>query len=291
MNIKADFLHELSRFSLIIRKKVTSNYSGARKSIAYGQGLTLKDHRNYVSGDDIRLLNWKMYGRLDKLYIKQFEEERTLSFRIIIDNSTSMDFGEKIKKFEYGSMIGLGFIYFALRDNDKFELSTFSNQLESVKPNRGVSQLASIIDRLNNVKLGGESKFEDNMLRYSKFIKSRSLIVVVSDFLFDLKEIENGLLRFGKDHELFVVQVLDREEKDLSLEGDVKLYDSESNTELRTFISRRLKEKYMQKLNNHSSAIHDICESVGATFRQVTTDDPIFDSFYNILKDKTHRIH
>jgi uncharacterized protein (DUF58 family) len=281
--IDTEFLNQLKRFSLIIRKRVTSTYKGARRSIAMGRGLQIKDYRNYVSGDDIRLLDWKVFARTNKLYIKQYEEDRTLSVHIIIDKSSSMDFGKHKTKYEYGSMLGLGFAYLALKENDKFEFSTFSNELDFVKPKRGMSQLASIVDRLNNLKIKGESRFEEAMQRYKKHLKGRCLVLVLSDFLFDEEEIKNGLLRLGK-HEVKVVQVLDREEKDMNMYGDVKLFDSETNQILRTFMSRRLRQKYIQKLNDHSSKIHDLCTKMGAGFCQVTSDDDLFDSFYKILR-------
>ena len=250
--------------------------------LATGRGLQIKDHRDYVSGDDIRLLDWKIFGRTNKLYVKQFEEDRTLTVHIIIDSSASMNFGSTITKYEYGAQLGTGFTYLALKENDKFEFSKFSSELETLRPRRGVSQLASIIDNLNKIDVKGESKFEASMQKYKTHLKGRCLVVIFSDFLFDPEEIKSGLMRLGK-HEIKVVQVLDREEKDLKLEGDVQLFDSESNVILKTYLSRRLKQKYMQKLNSHSSNIHDICVKLGAGFYQVTTDDQLFDSFYNIL--------
>lgn len=285
MAVNTDFLKQLNKFSLIIRKRVTSNYSGGRRSIAFGQGLTLKDYRNYVAGDDIRLIDWKILARTDKLYVKQFEEDRTLTVYIIIDASSSMSFGKPQNKYDYGSMIGAGFAYLAMKENDKFQFSTFSDELNTLRPKRGMSQMVSVIENINKINVKGVSNFEDAMIKLRKSIKGRSLIILVSDFLFDVGEIEKGLLRLGKQ-EIKVVQVLDKAEKELKLEGDVKLYDSETNEVLKTFMSRRLREKYQQKLDEHSSKIHDICLGVQASFNQITTDVPMFDAFFEVLKEK-----
>ena len=281
--IDTDFLTQLKRFSLIVRKRVTSNYKGARRSIAMGRGLQIKDYRDYVMGDDIRLLDWKIFARTNKLYIRQYEEDRTLSVHIIIDKSASMNFGKNKTKYEYGAMLGTGFAYLALKENDKFEFSTFATDLDTLKPKRGISQMVSIVDKLNHIDVKGESRFEEAMQRYKKHLKGRCLVVVISDFLFNVDEIRQGLMRLGK-HEIKVVQVLDREEKELKMYGDVKLYDSETRQMLKTFISRRLRQKYVQKLNDHSSSIHDTCIKMCAGFCQVTTDDEIFDSFFKILR-------
>ena len=280
--IDTSFLNQLKRFSLIVRKRVTSNYKGARRSIAMGRGLQIKDYRDYVMGDDIRLLDWKIFARTNKLYTRQYEEDRTLSVHIVIDKSSSMNFGKQTTKYEYGAMLGTGFAYLALKENDKFEFSTFSDQLDTLKARKGASQLASIVSRLNDLNIKGHSNFEESMQFYKKHLKGRCLVVVISDFLFNIDEIREGLMRLGK-HEIKVVQVLDREEKDMKMYGDVKLFDSETNQMLKTFMSRRLRQKYLQKLNDHSSKIHDLCIKLGAGFYQITTDDPIFDSFYNVL--------
>ncbi len=283
MAIDTKFLHLLNRFSLIIRKRVTSNYSGSRRSIAFGHGLTIKDYRDYVRGDDLRLLDWKIMARTNKLYIRQYEEDRTLTVHIILDYSASMNFGDKMTKFDYGAMIGSGFAYLTLMDNDKFAFNTFSSDMNTIKPRRGISQLASVIDKINALEVKGISRFDESMAKYRKNVKGRSLIIVISDFLFDIEEIKTGLLRLGK-HQMNVIQVLDRAEKELKMEGDLKLYDSESKQVLRTFVSKRMQEKYQQQLNNHSAAINDICTTMNAKFNQVTTDEEIFDVFYKILR-------
>ena len=116
--IKTDFLHELDRFSLVVHKRVTSNYAGPRRSIAFGRGVVFKDHRIYAPGDDYRAIDWKVFARTDDLYIKTYEEERNLVVHIIVDFSSSMNFGKPITKFDYASMIGVGFAYLAMKDND-----------------------------------------------------------------------------------------------------------------------------------------------------------------------------
>lgn len=283
MTIDTEFLDQLGRFSLIIRKRITSSYAGGRRSTATGRGLTIQDYRPYVKGDDTRLIDWKVFARTDEFFVKQFEEEKTLTAHIILDRSKSMDFGKPFTKFEYGSMLGLGFAYLAMKDNDKFEFSTFSEDLNPFKPKKGMSQLASTVEILKRLHVRGDSKFEDCMQKYKKLLHSRALVVVISDFLYDLDEIKRGLLRLGTN-ELKVIQVLDREEVDLKIEGDVNLHDSETEKTVRTYISRRLREKYQHKLNEHAEGIHDICTKLNADFYQVVPDQPIFDSFYKVLK-------
>src|SRR3972149_8491344 len=128
--ISTDFFEQLDRFHLVIKKRVTSSYMGPRKSVATGRGLMFKEHRIYSPGDDIRLIDWKVFARTDDLYIKTFEEERNLTVHIIMDASASMGFGKPVSKFDYAAMLGVGFAYLAMRDNEKFQFSTFSEGLD-----------------------------------------------------------------------------------------------------------------------------------------------------------------
>jgi uncharacterized protein (DUF58 family) len=280
--IDTKFLGQLARFNIIIKKRVTSSFTGAQKSFVLGTGTELRDKRKYESGDDIRLIDWNVYARTDKLHIKRFEEEKNLTTHIIVDYSKSMDFGKKYTKFHYGSMLGIGFAYIAMRNNDRFEFSTFSNDLNPVKAKRGMKHLAHIVDYLNKLKTKGSSDFSDMMKIYLKNIKSKSMVVIVSDFLFDINEIQDGITRF-KNHEIKVIQVLDKEEKDLDIEGDFKLVDSETNNVMKTYVSKRERQEYLEELNEHSAKIQNIVESVGGKFYTTTTHENIFNVFYNIL--------
>ena len=281
--INTDFLNELDRFHLVINKRVTSNYMGPRRSIAAGRGLTFKDHRVYAPGDDIRLIDWKVFARTDDLHIKTFEEERNLTVHIIMDSSASMGFGKPMSKFDYAAMLGVGFGYLAMRDNEKFQFSTFSEKFDVFQPRRGMSQLASMVHHLNNTKTEGNSKLLDSMLQYKRLIGSRSMLVLVSDFLIGSEEIIESLYTIG-DHEIKIVQVLDPIEKTLNYQGDFKLIDSETKSMLRTYISPRLRVQHQQMLDSHCAKIEETCNRLGMHFYQITTNTPIFDAFYKVLE-------
>jgi hypothetical protein len=140
-----------------------------------------------------------------------------------------------------------------------------------------------MIDHLNSIKPKGHSNFKDSIMQYKRLIGSRSLLVLISDFLVDSKEILESLYLLG-DQEIKVIQVLDRVEKNLSMGGDYKLTDSETKNKLRTFISPRMRVKYQNQLNAHCSKIEDMCNQLGIEYQLVTTNTPIFDAFYKILE-------
>jgi len=281
--IDTSFLDQLTRFNLVVNKRVTSNLAGPRKSIAAGRGSTFKDFRIYAPGDDIRLIDWRVYARTDNLYIRVKEEERNLTVHIIIDGSASMGFGKPVSKFDYASMIGVGFAYLALRDNEKFQFSTFADQLEIFQPRRGMSHLAAMVQHLNSIKPKGYSKLIDTVRQYKKVIGSKSMLVIASDFLVNIEEIREAFYLLG-DHDIKIIQVFDRTEKELKFEGDMKLIDSETKGMLRTFVSPRMRMEYQQQLDAHCAKIEEVCNKIGIEYHLAITDTPIFDTFYKILE-------
>src|SRR3989338_1787751 len=281
--IDTSFLDQLQRFNLVVRKRVTSNIMGPRKSMAGGHGLTFKDYRIYAPGDDIRLIDWRVFARTDNYFIKVHEEERNLTVHIITDSSASMGFGKPISKFDYASMIGVGFAYLAMRDNERFQFSTFAEQLEMFQPRRGMSHLAAMVQHLNSIKPKGNSKLLDTIKQYKKVIGSRSMLVIASDFLVNIDEIRESFYLLG-DHEIKIIQVLDRVEKELKMEGDMKLIDSETKGLLRTFISPRMRMEYQQQLDAHCAKIEEVCNKLGIDYNLAITDTSIFDTFYKIVQ-------
>lgn len=281
--IDTSFLRQLDRFDIILKKRVLSKYSGSRESRFVGGGLVFKDYKDYVAGDDFRAIDWKVFARTDELFIRRFEEEKNMRVHVIIDSSASMNFGAEIKKFEYASMVALGFCYMALKNNNSFEVSTFSDDLNVFRPQKGMSKLISIVDILNKKSLKGKSKFTESLEKYKDLIKTKSVVVIISDFLFDPAELRQTLYRFKKS-DIILVQVLDVTEKDIRLDGDNILVDSESNETLRTFISNRFKQNYAEKLQEHIDAVKDIAEGYDMRFISTTTDTPVFDVFYEVLR-------
>ncbi len=280
--ITADFLHQLERFSLIINKRITSNYVGERFSHSTGRGLIFKDHTIYAPGEDFRSIDWRVYGRTDKLYVKRYEEERNLVVHVILDFSASMGFGTLMTKSEYACMLGVGFAYLAMKNNERFVLSTFSDSLEFYKPKKGRAQLASMVDFLNNKKPKGLSKLEQSLGGYKKLINSKSYVVIISDFLYPIEDIKRTLFLF-KNHKVVLIQVLDKIEKSLDLEGDFKLKDLETNEVLRTFINPFARKQYAGMLEEHNAKIKDACSQAGAQFYSSNTGQNVFDVFYDVL--------
>ncbi|MCS4541019.1 MAG: DUF58 domain-containing protein [Euryarchaeota archaeon] len=284
--IDIDFCKELDRFSFMVKKRVISIYAGARVSIKEGKGIDTVDYREYFPGDDIKSIAWKVYSRTEKLYIRRFEEEKNLTTHILVDCSKSMEFGE-IKKFDYAAMIGAGFAYLVTNENERFALSTYSDELKDImQPRRGKRHFLDAVELLNSTSLEGKTRLNVCADQYSKIIRSRSLVIIISDFLEPLSSLDTGIYKIARgSHDLVLIQVLDPKEKNLEgVEGDTKLYDSETSEMRRTYISPAFKANYKKILDEHAGAIKKVCDDVGADFYSITSDTPIFDAFLEIIE-------
>lgn len=280
--IETSFLSQLKRFQLVISKKVTSSFHGGRKSSNVGQGLIVNDFRPYVAGDDYRAIDWKIYARSDEFFIKRYEEERNLTTHVILDVSKSMDYGTKTTKFEYASMLSLGLAYLSSRNNEKFNLSMISDKTDLMREKRSSNQILTMLNYLNKVKCKGVIDFHRELKKYKKSIKSKSLVIIISDFLFDLDQIRNTLYLF-KNHELKVIQVLDKSETNFNVYGSLVLEDAETGKKLETYISERKRQEYREELYNHIMKVEEETLSVGGKFFLFSTEQPIFDAFYKIV--------
>jgi uncharacterized protein (DUF58 family) len=282
MAIDLSFLRQLDKFDLVLKKRVISHYAGSRQSKNYGTGIVFYDYKDYVPGDDYRAIDWKVYARTNDFYVRRYEEERNMRIHAVIDASASMHFGTKVTKFEYASMMAIGFSYMALRNNESFEVSTFAEDLEVYKAKKGMSKLMSTVDTLNKVVPKGHSKFKESLEKYKAAIKTKSIVVMISDFLFDPEELKNTLFRY-KRSEVIVIQVLDPSERELALQGEILLTDSETGSKIKTFISNRLIENYSERLLEHIYALKKICDTFNVKFLSVSTETPVFDAFYALL--------
>ncbi|MBE0523186.1 MAG: DUF58 domain-containing protein [Methanosarcinales archaeon] len=281
--ISTDFLRELDRFTFSARKRVSNQYTGARRSTKIGRGTDAYGFREYEKGDDFKTIDWRVYARSEKLYVRQFEEYRDMTTHILLDVSGSMEYpSEGTKKYDYAAMLAIGYSYLVMKENEKFAISTFSDELNVSRPGRGRINLMSAIDLLNTKNPGGRTGFWNSIDHYSRLIKSKSRVIIISDFLVPLDDIRLALFRMGR-HDLIVIQVLDPSEIELSTLGAVKLHDLETSEQLFTDINNFLVSEHKEEFESHISAIKTECNRLDADFFSFSTDLPIFEAIYRTI--------
>lgn len=286
--IDPGFLEELDRFDAAIDRHVNSLFQGEQQTRIQGEGLTFSDYRNYVPGDDTRLIDWKVFGRTDELYVKQFEEERNLTVHVLLDASESMAFGSE-SKFEYAAKIGLGFCYLTASENNDFRFSVFSDEPRRLDGGSStVGELLRVIDRVNETTPTGDASFETALSAYADQIKSRSIVLILSDYLEPPGEITEGVNALA-ENELIMTHVIAPEETDPPVTGETIFEGVESPAELRTYFGGRARSQYESRLQEHINQIESIAEDFHARFVGVNSGDEFFESFTNTWFDAPGR--
>lgn len=274
-----EFFRDLERFYLLTKKRVSTTYSGGRKSLRFGRGISPVGYREYRRGDDFKLVDWKVYARTEKLYIREHEEERSLLVQFLLDASGSMAYDGK---FSYASRIAAGFAYLATLENEKFSISLFCKSFYPGEPKSDRKHLIQLIDDLDRIFPKGQANLKKISDQFDAIVRSTSLVVIISDFLDDIDNIVSSIYKLSK-HDLIVIQVLAPEEEGLDFQGDIKFVDIETSRPLITRIMEGERIDYRRRLDEHISKIAMACNGVGADFFSFKTNKPIFDAFSEMV--------
>lgn len=281
--IQIDFLDELDRFHRALKKNSVELHQGEQKSDFSGQGMIFRDHKEYVPGDDIRKIDWKAYARTGEYFVKRYEEEKNITLHIIVDRSSSMDYGET-NKYEYASKIGLGLAYMTNKTNDRFRYSVFSETLTDLTAARRNANLGQLVETLNNLRKTPESQVGRCLSEYASRIKNKSTIVILSDFLVDVEKVEDALTSL-EDSEVILVNTLSSQEISPEMEGEKILKDPESSSRIRTYLTGKVKNTYQNRLEDHQEELKEVAEENRARFIQVDTGEEFFQSFYDVWRE------
>jgi uncharacterized protein (DUF58 family) len=280
------FLDELDRFESAMKREASSVQQGDQESRHLGEGLTFSDYRRYAPGDDTRLIDWKLYARTEEYFVKQYEEERSLTVHVLLDASESMAFGEgDTNKFEYGAKLGLGFAYLTAEENNDFRFSTFGADLERLdtgKSNR--AELLQIIELLNETEPTGQADFRSVLEEYAESIRSRAFVVIVSDFLEDVDEIDAGVAALARNDTL-LAHVLSPAELDPDATGDTVFHDPETDETTRTYFGGALAQSYRDRLQAHVDGVAERADTLRADHVLVDTGADFFDSFASLWSE------
>lgn len=280
--IQIDFLDELDRFHRALKKNTTEINQGEQESSYSGHGMIFKDHKQYVPGDDIRQIDWKAYARTGEFFVKRFEEEKNVTIHIVVDRSSSMDYGET-DKYEYASKIGLGLAYMTNKTNDRFRYSVFSETLTDLTAARRNANLPQLVDTLNGLRKTPESQVAKCLTEYSSRIKNKSTIVILSDFLVDVEKVEDAIKNL-EHSEVILVNTLSEKEISPDMKGDKILKDPESSSKIRTYLTGKVREKYESELEDHTRELQEVADENGAEYLKVSTGDEFFESFFEVWR-------
>jgi uncharacterized protein (DUF58 family) len=264
-------LARLERMELISRKVFRGRLKGERRSKRKGQSVEFADFRNYVPGDDLRFVDWNLYARLDKLYLKLFLEEEDLHVHFLVDSSPSMDFGEPTKFFAAKQVAAaLAFVGMCRGDRVRIEFLGAENKTSPVL--RGRSQLWRMADFVNSVKPNETFELTDAVKRFCLRATGRGIVVLLTD-LMDKNGYEAALrILVGQQMDVFVLQILSPAEFDPDLSGDLKLVDCEDNDEAEISVSTAVIKKYKATLAAFVDQARRFCAQRDMTYLLTRSD-------------------
>jgi uncharacterized protein (DUF58 family) len=270
-----EFIKKIQGLELVSRKIVSGKMRGERRSRRRGHSNEFADYRPYVSGDDLRFLDWNIYGRLDRLFLKLFLEEEELWVHILLDRSRSMRFGDP-DKFEYSKRIAAALAYIGLHNYDRVRVGAFSERMVPVfAPGRGPKQIARLFEALERLEPDeeGATDLARGCKDFAVAKRLSGVVVFISDF-FDRKGFEAALrylLSGGSQGEVFVIQVLAPQEIEPPLTGDLKLVDVEDGVEAEVSISAALLRSYRRNLEAFRSEIKEFASRRGLHYAFTST--------------------
>ncbi len=281
--IEHSFLQKVENLNLALKKHSSEVMEGEQKGEGKGSGTVFADHKSYTPGDDIRKIDWKAYARTKDLYIKRFEEEKSITVHILVDRSSSMDYGEE-NKYDHASKIGLALAYMTSNTNDRYRFSVFSETLTEISHGRRSLKLNNLLDTLNNLEKTPESRLDTCMYEYSNRIEHESYLVVISDFLVNREKITEAL-RSMDDHNIILVNTLSPDELSPKEEGDTLFKHPEKSFKLRTYLTPRTKEKYREKLDSHLDMIEEEAAKNHSKYIKVNTGRDPLDNFLKVWRE------
>jgi uncharacterized protein (DUF58 family) len=266
-------LARINSMQLLARTVVEGFILGLHKSPFRGFSVEFAEYRSYVPGDDIKHIDWKVFAKTDRYYLKLFEEETNLACHVVLDASGSMGYGSgAMTKLRYGASLAACLCYFMMGQRDGAGLAVFDTEVRSFMPARlRQSQLQHIITTLEDLKPGEETDLAGPLHSVADTIKKRGMVVIISDFLSDIEPLTSALqhLKFA-GHDILAFQVLDPDEIEFPFNKLTEFTDLENGEKVQTS-GKSVRDEYLKEFNAHQAALKD-------AFAGLKIDHAVFDT-------------
>lgn len=287
------FLSKLEQLYLLSKKLFRGEHHAERKSRQTGSSLEFADYRNYTLGDDLRTIDWNIYGRLDRLFVKLFEQEQDLHIYFLIDASDSMRWKPEGaeegagSKFDQARRIAASLAYIGLANLDRVNIHYFgANLIDDMGLSRGKSQFHKVLEFLRRAPAGEEkTRLLPSLRAFAGRMKRRGLVFVISDF-FDPAGYEEalGILRYNH-FDLHLIQVLEPSELDPQQTGDLRLIEAETGAAFEVTANDSLLRQYRAEVARFLDGLNTFCLQRGLGYARALTDVPFEDLVLRVLRD------
>jgi len=287
------FLRKLEQLHLLSRKIFKGRMKGERRSKKRGQSVEFADYRNYVIGDDLRYLDWNLFGRLERLFLKMYEEEEELRVTIFLDNSESMSFG-KPAKIDTAKRIAAALGYIALCSFDTVLLLPLARNGSGTpalghsntvsRPVHGKRMALQFFQSIAELPCEGKTTLNESLREQARNARRAGVSIVVSDFL-SPDGYEDGLKQLlARHNDIFAFHVLAPEELNPEFLGDWRVVDSETGGTIEVSVSRGQMKKYQQTVNNFCQRLKEHCTQRGISYLFTSTSEPFEDLMLKYIR-------
>jgi len=275
--LEPDFLARLERLTLLSRRLYRSGVRGERRSGTLGRGIEFADYRSYQVGDDFRYVDWNIYSRLDRLFVKLFSEEEDINVHLFIDASRSMAWGHP-PKLDYAVRVAAALGYIGLANLDRVGAVAFTDGPARVlAPRRGRAGTLTLFRFLGDIAPEGRSNLAGALREYTLRTRRRGVLIVISDLMFP-QGITDGL-RLARYHrfEPFLIHLLADEELTPALEGDLRLVDAETGASVEVTADAATADAYARARDRYFTEVEQLCLRLQVEYLRAATSIPFDD--------------
>ena len=279
-------LTRISSLELVARTVVDGFIAGLHRSPHLGFSVNFAEYRSYRPGDDIRKIDWKVYGRTDRFFVKEFEGETNTSIYLVLDCSRSMDYssGGAIRKLEYGQFLAASLGYFAFKQRDSVGFISYDNDVVDYIPARGsIGHLNTILHTIEKVHAGKRTDFVKPLIRVAERLRRRGIIVVISDLYDEPANVLNGLRHLSfRGNDVIVFQILDPAELHFNFPDAAQFIDMETGAEMHV-IPDYIRQEYRRLIKNQAAEYEKECRKDRMDFSLIDTSHPLDSALFSYL--------
>ena len=266
-------------------------WNGIHRSPYHGFSVEFTEYRQYAPGDDPRYLDWRVFARSDRYFIKKFEDETNLRCYLLNDQSQSMAYGSRgYSKAQYAATLGATLAYFLYLQGDAVGLLRFDQEIREYLPARHrTGHLRHIMLGLERPLAGQATNLEAPLKRILEIVRKRALIVLLSDFLVPLDTFESNLTSLAASgHELIVFQVLDPQELSFDF-GDASMFQDIESARTMFIDPQAARKEYLSRLESHCTGLRAACQRLGVACHRVSTSRPLELALFDFLRERMQR--
>ncbi len=290
--LKPAILSKISNMELRARTVVEGFISGLHRSPYRGFSVEFAEYREYTPGDDTRFIDWKVYARSDRYYLKQFEEETNLSCHILLDVSASMNYcSNGLTKLEYASYLAASLGYLIFQQRDSVGLLTFDQKIKQFIPSRNKKgHLFSILSYLENLEGGHQTEISIPLHHLAEKLNKKGMVILISDLLDDPDSVLKGLQHFRfKGHDVIIFHIMDETELTFPFNTATRFLDMEGAAQFET-VPSLVRETYLKNLNAHIEQYKKECGRLKIDYQILNTSKPLDFALFSFLAYRSIKV-